>query len=483
MSTLHATNPATNDPLPGEFPLASRAQMDVAVRGGHALLATDWIRNDALRAGLLEQIAVNMEAARATIVERANLETALPLPRLNGELDRTCMQIRLFARLIGQTGWRGDVHVPGNPNRAPLPRPDMRQTSLPIGPIAVFGASNFPLAYSVMGGDSASALAAGCSIVVKAHSAHPGTSELVAGCVRSAIREVGAPGSVFECLFLSNDDAGALVQHESLAGVGFTGSLGVGRHLMDLAAARPRPIPVFAEMGSMNPQFVFPGRLAEGAAQFAEAFFGSLTLGVGQFCTNPGIVVAVRGPALDAFRNRLVKLVNGSTGATMLTAGIAENYRRGCDRFRGGSALLGHGEDSGANTGSAAIFEVEASAFLANPDLRHEVFGPAALLVVCDSVADFAGIAEALTGQLAASLHMAAADAPAARDLLRTLPHVAGRIIANGFPTGLEVGAATVHGGPYPAASDSRFTAVGDAAIRRWLRPVCYQDFPSELLG
>lgn len=482
MNTFQAVNPATNENLSPAYPFSSRGAMNDSVALAVALTRSDWVANDTLRAAAIRAIIAEMQAAREAIVEMAGLETALPAARLNGELDRTCMQLGLFADLISQPGWRGPVDVPADPARTPLPRPRLQKSVLAIGPVAVFGASNFPLAYSVMGGDSASALAAGCPIIVKGHGAHPGTTELVAGCVRGALDSVSAPDGVFACHFLSNEDAAALVQHPDIAGVGFTGSLGVGRHLMDLAAARPRPIPVFAEMGSMNPQFVFPTRLKRDPVGFSDAYFASLTMGVGQFCTNPGVIVAVAGPAYDSFRARMVELVNAASGATMLSPGIAANFAAGCDRFRAGAALLAAGASAAANAGAPALFEISAHGFLANDNLRHEVFGPAAIFVTCDSVAQFESVADGMVGQLAASVHADEGDQASVRALLPRLAQIAGRVVFNGFPTGLDVGAATVHGGPYPAASDSRFTAVGSGAIQRWLRPICLQDCPPGLL-
>lgn len=469
MAEIFGVNAASGAPLPGSFPLSDQSAVSQFLVKAQNLRTTSWARDDAARAAFLRAIAAELEANRAAICARADAETALGDQRLQGELDRTCLQLRLFAEHIEVPDWRQAVTHDGSVR--------MIKTLLPIGPVAVFGASNFPLAYSVMGGDSASALAAGCSVIVKAHDAHPGTASLVAEAVHRAQVACQAPEGVFACHFLTHESAAKLVQHDTLAAVGFTGSLRVGRILMDLAAARRRPIPVFAEMGSMNPQFLFPGRLADDPEGLAESHFASLTLGAGQFCTNPGLAVGVAGPGWDRYRSRMITLVQESSAAVMLNASIRANYEAGCERLRAGASILAASEGAGP-----ALFEVEAGAFLAREDLREEVFGPALLLVTTEITHDFGRIALALEGQLAVSVHAAPSDLPAATNLVRIAEHMCGRIVWNGFPTGLQVGAATVHGGPYPATSDSRFTAVGNAAIMRWLRPICYQNVPDSAL-
>ena len=430
------------------------------------------------RAGFLDRIAQEIEALGDALLERASVESALPPARLAGERGRTCAQLRMFATLL-----RGDplgVRIEtADPSRTPLPKPDLRRTLVPLGPVAVFGASNFPLAFSVAGGDAASALAAGCPVVVKAHPSHPGTSELVAGAVLRAAEATGMPKGVFGMLHGGVEVGGALVRDERIAAVGFTGSQRAGRALFDLAAARPRPIPVYAEMGSVNPVFLMPGALAERGADIAAGYAASLTLGVGQFCTNPGVVVGPLGADFDAFLAEVARRLSETSEGTMLDDGIRARYAEGVGRLVAHGALAScfHGE--GARPG---LFATTAAEFLAHRELHEETFGPAAVAVRCASDEEAVGVAEALEGQLTATVHFAERDAEAVRGLLPALVRMAGRIVANGFPTGVEVNSAMQHGGPYPATTDSRSTSVGTAAIERFLRPVAFQDFPPDLL-
>jgi NADP-dependent aldehyde dehydrogenase len=357
---------------------------------------------------------------------------------------------------------------------------------VPLGPVAVFGASNFPLAFSVAGGDTASALAAGCPVVVKAHSAHLGTSELVAKAVQQAVADCGLPEGVFSMLIGEGREIGqSLVAHPAIKAVGFTGSRQGGLALMRTAAARKEPIPVYAEMSSINPVFMLPGALAEKGAALAQGFVDSLTLGVGQFCTNPGLAIGLAGAQLDAFRDAAACALPGKGAGTMLTAGIHKAYLDGVQRRSGieGVQLVARGSDQGAGCAAqAGLYQCDAATFLANPDLEEEIFGPASLLVSCRDEAEMLAVANHLEGQLTATVHAVASDRSLAAALLPTLERKAGRILFNGFPTGVEVSHAMVHGGPFPATSDSRTTSVGATAIERFLRPVCYQDVPAELL-
>ncbi|PSJ47739.1 aldehyde dehydrogenase (NADP(+)) [Zobellella endophytica] len=438
------------------------------------------------RARLLEAIANQILALGDALIERTMAETGLPRPRLEGERGRTVGQLRLFAAVV-RAGDFVDARLdPALPERQPLPRADLRQRHIPLGPVAVFGASNFPLAFSVAGGDTASALAAGCPVVVKAHSAHPGTSELVGRAVQRAVAECGLPEGVFSLLFGSGNLVGsALVAHPAIKAVGFTGSRGGGTALMHIAANRPEPIPVYAEMSSINPVFLLPQALEARADAIAKGFVGSLTMGAGQFCTNPGLVIAVEGPALERFLATAAAELANAAGQTMLTPGIHNAYDQGVARLAGhpGVTELARGQGGGApNQCRAGLYVTSAEAFLADTALHEEVFGSASLVIRCKSVAELGRIAERLEGQLTATLQLDEGDVAAARALLPVLERKAGRILCNGYPTGVEVCHAMVHGGPFPATSDSRSTSVGSAAIFRFLRPVCYQDLPAALL-
>ncbi|OEU95998.1 aldehyde dehydrogenase (NADP(+)) [Streptomyces oceani] len=438
------------------------------------------------RAAFLERVAERVEQLGGELVERAVAESGLPEGRISGEVGRTTGQLRLFAAEIRDGGWAGVRIDPALPDRSPQPRPDLRQRQLAVGPVAVFGASNFPLAFSVAGGDTAAALAAGCPVVVKGHEAHLGTCELVGSAVAAAVRECGMPEGTFSLLYGSGPEVGqALVADPRIQAVGFTGSRAGGTALMRTAAARPRPIPVHAEMSSVNPVFLLPGALRDRATEIAEGFVGSLTLGAGQFCTNPGLLAAVRGPALTEFLDVAAARLAEAAGQTMLTRGIHAAYERsvaeiasveGVREVASGSP----GEDG--NAGVARLFTVDAEVFLRRPELQEEAFGAAATVVVCEDAEQLARVAGALDGQLTVTVQHGSGDRDTAAALLPVLETRAGRLLFNGWPTGVEVGHAMVHGGPYPATSDGRTTSVGTLAIERFLRPVCYQSMPADLL-
>lgn len=438
----------------------------------------------ARRAAFLETIAANIEALRDDLVARAAAETGLPEARLTGEVGRTTGQLRMFAAVVREGSWNGARVDPAQPDRKPLPRADIRQRTIPLGPVAVFGASNFPLAFSVAGGDTASALAAGCPVVVKAHDAHPGTSELAAHAVTNAVRSCGLPAGTFSMLYGSGPELGiALVSDVRIKAVGFTGSRGAGKALMAAAAARPEPIPVYAEMSSINPVFLLGGALANRGAALGREFVASLTMGSGQFCTNPGLVFAVDGPDLDTFIAAARDEVARAAPSPMLSPSIADNFGRGVEVFGSHADLIARGVASDATTVCrAALFGTDAATFLGSRALHDEVFGASSLIVRCEDFAEMRYAAAALEGQLTATVHADASDHGDARALLPVLELKAGRILFNGWPTGVEVGHAMVHGGPFPATSDSRTTSVGSHAIDRFLRPVCYQDVPKSLL-
>ena len=434
----------------------------------------------------LRHIALGIEGISVELVDRAHRETALPEKRLQGELARTANQLRLFAQLVEEGSWLNARIDPAQPNRTPMPRVDLRSLLRPLGPVAVFGASNFPLAFSVAGGDTASALAAGNPVIVKAHSAHPGTSELVGQVICHSVKECGLPAGVFALLFGSGAQIGsALVKHPKVKAVGFTGSLSAGKALMQMAAARPEPIPCFTEMSATNPLFVLPEALRTRCAQIAEGLFGSFTMGVGQFCTKPGLVYLPRGTDADALVAGLVSRVNQATASPMLTEGICRSYSAGVTQRQGHSAVeLLTQTNSAASAGHVfpALFQVNGSDLLRDGELAKEIFGPSTLIVRYADRSELIALTHELEGQLTATLHGTDADIAAFSDLIDILVQKAGRLVVNGFPTGVEVSHAMVHGGPYPATSDSRFTSVGTQAILRFVRPVCYQDFPQAAL-
>jgi len=439
------------------------------------------------RAQFLRHIADGIEAIKPEIVARAHQETALPEARLQGEAARTINQLRLFAQVVEEGSWSMARIDPAMPDRKPLPRADIRSVLRPLGPVAVFGASNFPLAFSVAGGDTASAFAAGCPVIVKAHSAHPGTSELVAQVIVNSVRACGLPNGTFAVVYGAGAQVGAaLVQHPAVKAVGFTGSLGAGKSLMDLAAARPEPIPCFMEMSSTNPMFVLPEALKSRTPQIASGLFGSFTLGVGQFCTKPGLVFLPRNESADALVAELVTLVKNGSASPMLTAGICKSYKAGI-ASREGNARVEVLAQPAINGGGPVhvgpvLFQVSAEDLIKDPSLEHEIFGPTTLIIRYTDSEELAKLAQQLEGQLTATLHGTEADILAFGHLISVLENKAGRLVVNGFPTGVEVCHAMVHGGPYPATSDSRHTSVGTQAIYRFVRPVCYQDFPQAAL-
>lgn len=435
------------------------------------------------RAALLEAIAAQLEQAAADIVATAHAETALSVARLQGELGRTTGQLRFFAALLREGRWAGVQFDSPLAGRQPGPRPDLRLRRIALGPVAVFGASNFPLAFSVAGGDTASALAAGCPVVCKAHSAHPETSLLAAGAIAAAVTQSGLPAGIFA---LVTGNVGAeLVAHPAVRAVGFTGSRRGGIALQGVAQSRAVPIPFYGEMSSINPVLIFPGALAARAVRTGTDYVASLTLGAGQFCTNPGLVLLPAGSDGDRFRDAAATAVAQTAAAPMLTSGICQAYAEGVAAWKAvpGVRHLSSGTGTvGTRHGVPALFEVSAAEFISQPALHQEVFGPAGLLVRCDGRLGFREVLEHLEGQLTVALHVETEDHATARALLPLLERLAGRILVNGFGTGVEVAHAMVHGGPWPATSDSRSTSVGALAIERFLRPVCYQNLPPELL-
>lgn len=438
----------------------------------------------ATRAELLRTIARELDALGDAVLETAAAETNLPLTRLRSERARTIFQLNSYADAC-QQGFSLDARIDtAMPDRNP-PRPDIRKMNLPLGPVVVFGSSNFPFAYSTAGGDTASALAAGCTVLVKAHPAHPHTSEMVAGAIHAAIRKCGLPAAIFTHIHGSSFDVGReLVMHPLTSAVGFTGSYTGGKQLFDWANGRVVPIPVFAEMGSVNPVFLFPQKLAASVADIAAQYAASITLGTGQFCTNPGLLIGMEGPALQDFLEQLGKAIEQVAPADMLHAGISEAYAR--NRVRSlehkGVTLVAAATEGTMNQGRATLATVDAATFMANPFLHKEVFGPYSLMVRCRDKSEMAEVATKLEGQLTATVMATEAEAAENRDLISTISGLCGRLVFNGVPTGVEVCWSMQHGGPFPASTDSRFTAVGPDAIRRYCRPLSFQSWPATLL-
>ena len=471
--------------LPGLFYSASLAELERAAELAQEAFPAYRDLDGKARGAFLRAIAANIEGLGQALTDRAMAETGLPEPRIKGETARTCGQLRMFAGMVEEGSWV-DARIDGaDPTRAPLPKPDTRSMLRPLGPVVVFGAANFPLAYSTAGGDTASALAAGCPVIVKAHPAHPGTAGLVAGAIVAAAQSLGLPEGVFSMLYDAGHNIGsALVSHRVIQAVGFTGSRAGGTALMKLAAARSQPIPVYAEMSSVNPVFLLPGALAERGAALANGLASSVTMGVGQFCTSPGLIVVDKNCDSAAFRQALTDALGAMVPGTMLNAGIRKNYedRRAALATQTGVIEILTVPAENPACGGASLYETTATHVLANPTLTEEVFGPATLLVTADGPDEMLALARALEGQLTATVHAAAADLTTQRDLLAVLETRVGRVLCAGFPTGLEVNQSIVHGGPFPATSDGRSTSVGGAAIYRFTRPVCWQDTPDALL-
>lgn len=476
-------DPAAGQPLEPVYRHGGPADVESAAAAAAAAFPAYRATTSEQRAQFLEAIATRMEAVSEPLIARAVAESGLPQARITGEVGRTTGQLRLFAAVLREGSWNGARIDTALPDRAPLPRPDIRQRFIALGPVAVFSASNFPLAFSVAGGDTASALAAGCPVIVKAHDAHPGTSEIVARAIAEAVSESGLPAGTFSLLYGTGQELGiALVTDPRIKAVGFTGSRTAGIALVAAAAARPEPIPVYAEMSSINPVFLLDGALSTRGAELGKAFIGSLTMGSGQFCTNPGLVIAVEGPGLNAFVDAAREAISAAPASPMLTPNIARNYASGVESLAGAAELVARGAEGSETCGQAALFSTDAKTFLASQDLQAEVFGSSSLIVRCADAAEVAVVAQGLEGQLTATVHADDSDVDAAGELLPQLELTAGRILFNGWPTGVEVCHAMVHGGPFPATSDSRTTSVGARAIERFLRPVAYQDVPKALL-
>lgn len=486
--TYQAVNPLTGEHLGPALSQASGA--DVARAVAAAAAAAPVFRKSSLekRAEFLNACADEIMSLGDILVERVMAETGYPRPRVETERARTCNQLKLFAKTVIKGDWLNARIDTAMPERQPLPRPDIRYLNQALGPVVVFGSSNFPLAFSVAGGDTASAFAAGCPVLVKGHSSHPGTCELVGQAIARALRRCGLPGGVFSLLMGSGREVGAaLVRAPEVKAVGFTGSFAGGTALAKLAGERPEPVPVFAEMGSVNPVFLLPRATAARAERIAEGFVASLTLGTGQFCTNPGMVVALDDAGTAKFIEETARRLAEVGAGVMLNEHICSAYAEGIQRFsrHGGVTRVGQGKEVLSKSGyhaQAALYATTADYLAANPEIQEEVFGPVSLIVKCKSAGEMLRVAGLIKGQLTATLHGEGDEMAGHAELVDQLGLRAGRLLINGFPTGVEVCDAMVHGGPYPATTDSRFTSVGTSAIARFVRPVCYQNFPEPLL-
>ena len=485
-NTFQGYNPETGAVLPTDFFIASQKEVEEALELASSAFAVFKNMTWNKRAVFLRAIADEMEALSDVLVERASAETGLPAARIIGERGRTTFQLRMFADHIEEGSWVEATIDTAQPERTPIPKVDLRKMMVPLGPVVVFGASNFPLAYSVAWGDTAAALAAGCPVLVKAHPGHSGTSALVGQAVTKAAKDTGMPDGVFSLLYDNGFSVGsALVGHPATQAVGFTGSLTGGRALFDIAAKREVPIPVFAEMGSTNPVILLPEAMNKRAAQVAHEYAGSITLGVGQFCTNPGLILGIKGDGLNAFASSLTNAITDSIPATMLHSGISEAYKTNKSAMiaQSGVEMIGEAEVEAASAQARpTIARASGQQFIDNPQLHEEVFGPFSLLIECESATELEQAVEALQGQLTSTVIGEADDFEHFGGLLNKLREKAGRIVFNGVPTGVEVCPAMQHGGPYPATTDSRFTAVGVHSIKRFVRPVSFQNAPQSVL-
>ncbi len=483
--TFHSMNPATNKPLTTAVSNASTDTMESAIVHAHKAYQVYKHTSIHQRAEFLRTIAAELGERKEDIVTMGMQESALPEARLQGELARTMGQFTAFADYIDK-GYHLDARIEtAIADRSPLPKPDIRSLNQPLGVVGVFGASNFPLAFSTAGGDTASALAAGCTVVVRGHNGHPLTSAIVARAVQAACKKCNMPDGTFNLVQGDTYDISyTLVEHPLVQAVGFTGSTHVGRILFDKAAARPTPIPFYGELGSINPVVLSPSALATQGADIATALAASVTMGCGQFCTNPGLVIGLAGESLEAFVHTLKAAGADGAEQTMLMPKIATAYHKRCAEMAQHPAVdTVHADTAEAvNAGAFTLFKTTGADFIADPVLQQEIFGPATLVVACADTNALLSVLEALHGQLTATIWMDDNDTEFAHKALNIVSEKVGRVLFNGFPTGVEVTNSMVHGGPYPASTQSRTTSVGSMAIYRFLRPVCYQQTPQSLL-
>ncbi|MGV3708003.1 MAG: aldehyde dehydrogenase (NADP(+)) [Gemmatimonas sp.] len=485
-AVFFGVDPSNGGNLPTEFREATPAQVAEAANAAARAFYDYSTLSTQHRATFLRAIAEELLTVGDALLELAHRETALPLARLESERARTVHQLRLMADVLEEGSWVEARIDTGDPSRTPIPKPDLRRMLVPLGPVAVFSASNFPFAYSIAGGDTASAFAAGCTVVCKAHPAHPGTSELTARALYRAIDRCGLSRDIFSMVHGWSHESGvALVKHAAIQAVGFTGSLRGGRAIFDAAASRPEPIPVYAEMGSVNPVFLLPSALKARTDSIAAGLTNSMTQGVGQFCTNPGVVIGVESDSFRMLRDELVKRIDAAEGGVMLYGGLHGNFVKGVERsVAEGATVIAQSEHvSGPTRARATLLSVTADEFASDPKLREEMFGPASMMVSARSIVDLERIAGAMEGQLTASIHGTEQELAENERLINLLKRKVGRLIFDGYPTGVEVGHAIVHGGPYPASTDGRTTAVGSASIARFARPMCFQNFPQSALA
>ena len=483
---LQAINPKTGEKLEGVFRDDSEETIKKKISLAHAAFQDYSKKSDSERAIFLMVVAEELKLDKERIIQRCILETALPEKRLDGEFQRTINQIVLFSEVLKEGSWQ-DLRIDlGNEERKPLPKPDVRHMLIPIGPVAVFGASNFPLAFSVAGGDTISALAAGCPVVFKAHPAHPGTSEMVAACIDRAILKTGMHKGVFALINgVSNKVGGMMVKHPLIKAVGFTGSYAGGKALLDIANNREEPIPVFAEMGSTNPVFVLPDIIRNKGGEIAEGLANSITMGVGQFCTNPGMTFVIRSKVSDSFIEKLNESIRNSVCGSMLTSGIKNAYIKDLSKIKEktGVKLIAEGVGDGTNLSvSATVFKAPAQLLLKDSTLAHENFGPSSVVMEAETYKELIMVSNQLNGHLTATVFGTDKDLENHIELVRLLENKVGRLIINDFPTGVEVCHSMVHGGPFPATTVMQSTSVGSNAIKRFVRPICYQGYPQHLL-
>lgn len=483
--TMKALNPATHQLIEPDFALGNAATVDAAARLADAAFDSYSHSSLAKRAAFLEGIADNLDAIRQPLAARAALETGIAQAQLEGEAARAATQFRQFADVVRKGHFLQLSIDPAQPERQPRPRMDHRLQKMAIGPVAIFGASNFPIAYSVAGGDTASALASGAPVILKAHNAHPGASELQARAIRKAVQDHDLHEGVFSMVRGEGNAIGeALVDHPLIKAVTFTGSEHGGMALYRRAQRRPDPIPVFTEMTSVNPTFILPHALAANGAVIGDGFIERMLVNVGQACLKPAILIAIGGAGFEALRTAMTARVSQAQARTLLTPGIHAAYQHALTRLAdAGATPIAQGLAAHASgEGQALLLEVQGHTFLDDSALAQEAFGPAALLVSVRDEDEMLAVARSFQGQLSAAMHLETDDLPAARRLLPILERRTGRIVVNAFAHPQEVSFAAIHGGPFPATSDSRFTSVGMTAIERFLRPVCYQGFPDALL-
>ncbi|MEP6901123.1 MAG: aldehyde dehydrogenase (NADP(+)), partial [Actinomycetota bacterium] len=483
---FRAVNPATGETILPDFFEATPAEVAESIKKAHEAFQNYRCKSGEEKAFLLETIADEILELGEALISRCSDETGLPQARLMGERGRTINQLKLFAQILREGSWVDARIDRAIPERQPVPKPDVRSMQKPLGPVGVFGASNFPLAFSVAGGDTVSALAAGCSVVFKGHPAHAGTCEMIAVAIQKACAKCEMPDGIFSMVQGASVEVGmALVKHPLIKAIGFTGSFKGGKAIFDAAAVRDEPIPVYAEMGSINPVFILPEALRRNCEMIAEGLAGSITLGVGQFCTNPGVFIMQNSSESNLFEQKLAENIQKTAAGVMLTAGIRQSYENGVKTLAAqpGVELLAAGENNdGQNSSPAYFLKTSAACFLSNKQLEEEVFGPSTLAVLASNKDEVIKIARNLKGQLTASLFGTGNDFETYRELIAILEQKVGRLIINEFPTGVEVCQAMNHGGPFPATTDRRTTSVGTRSITRFTSPVCYQNFPDSLL-